>query len=901
MAMEVVPSDFLKYRDTWLGKYILPTIPVEIDLSKSSKIQPGNLGKIPGIYKDDGTWIGFPNWPIHYQKARNSFLVRWQGWQMPGLEVVVVPVFLSTVEIIAFDIDAQSVEVAQWMRATIERILGVTLVVRRRDGNETRMVLFFKHKDHTQPITKGHLKVADGEGVNHALDILGKGHGVVIEGPHKLGAMQYWESVGLLEGLEDLPEIDIHMCDAAENALKAEAPGQGLTVVKGSIHTGSNSASAYKIDDIMSPHIEENRARLTRAIQHIDLDDPRIEYNEFVDIQRAICAAVSGDRDYMAEVVWPWACTQSIRKGQGPLTRDQPGGIAWLEERWASFHDSQIGADTVYGWAARCGYYDAGNEAAAEKGDGVFDPLPDDDDGPTVLGGAAGGGSGGVGGAGSNGPLPEPDTHSKITDDLVPLLRPEWRYHVQEQVWYRHYDGRWHPNEPIIEAINKYADQLAAQIRATVNGPNGTSRARGLQSYGTWNSVKRALESRTAMRVSESQFDADPELLNTPRGVINLRTGACTEHDPELLMRHMTRVSPALELWYADGFAPVDYRTRMPWFWRAVDNVSMNPQGTSYAPGEHREWVADAIQLAFADATIGHQAILFVQGLPGVGKTQIFEALFKILGSYAKRLKPAYIAKTADGKRFDDHDLAGKRFYFCDETQQGSSFDETLLCTLSGTDEITSDVKFGRPVSFVNRGNLVIVGNHRPHFISHEAGGLSSRMLLLEAGGIDYREPTNDGTDDLAEVIVRQEGEVLLLWAIEAAMRELQGTSGWREKIDPMRAAAKAYTRENSPVVRWVEDRQMVLGAEAEISTTQAHEMFKHYGREAQIKTAERSTLGDFRQALKAAFPDLLIKKGSLKRHGGLSYVFGLGAPGEGAFGPGSNVTALISSSGVKE
>src|SRR5207253_6690985 len=125
----------------------------------------------------------------------------------------------------------------------------------------------------------------------------------------------------------------------------------------------------------------------------------------------------------------------------------------------------------------------------------------------------------------------------------------------------------------------------------------------------------------------------------------------------------------------------------------------------------------------------------------------------------------------------------------------------------------------GRPVSFPNRGSLVIVGNHRPHFISHEAGGLSSRLLLLEAGGIDYREPANGGTDDLAEVIVREEGEVLLLWAIEEAMRELQGTSGWREKIAPIRAASKAYTRENSPVVRWVADRQMVLKHDAEINT----------------------------------------------------------------------------------
>ena len=92
----------------------------------------------------------------------------------------------------------------------------------------------------------------------------------------------------------------------------------------------------------------------------------------------------------------------------------------------------------------------------------------------------------------------------------------------------------------------------------------------------------------------------------------------------------------------------------------------------------------------------------------------------------------------------------------------------------------------------------------------------------------------------------------------------------------------------------------MVLSADAEINTVQAHGMFKHYAREAQLKTAERMTLGDFRQALKAAFPDLLLKKGPLKRHNGLSYVFGLGAP-EVAFGEGSNVTPLTSNAGVNQ
>jgi P4 family phage/plasmid primase-like protien len=895
-------SNFEKFIGTPVERYILPAIPSSAgdQLSPLSKIKPDQLGKIPGMWrKDDKLWRGFHQWETFWHHSTPTALRAFEAWQLDA-GFVVIPVCMATREYIAVDLDTDDERVATWFLAKIEVTMGVTMVIRRRVGNKTRMVLFFKHQDNTAYITKHAIKLVDPEGKTHLLEILGDGQHVVIEGPHFKGAMQYWQDGGLVEHAHELPNVDVHKCVALINAIRDDAPSMGLTVVKGSLHAGGGErAEAHKIGNVLSPHYEGNRERLTRAIQHISLDDERIDYETFIKIQRAILAAVGGDLDYMREVVWPWVCeSQTIARGEGPRTEER--GIEWLEARWVSFHDSTVGATTVYEWAALCGYDEALSEARGEELPGIFG-LPDpDDDGSGVIGN---GGGGGGGGNGSSGPLPEPDTHSKIADDLVPALRPEWRYHVQEQVWYHYREGRWHRNESVIEAIKAHCDALADQVRAS-NGANASLRARVLQSYGTWNSIKRALESLNAMRVHESEFDADAELLNTPRGVVNLRTGALLDHNPDFLMRHMTRVSPALELWYENIGAPVDYRARMPWFWRVVDNVAMNPQGTSHAPGEHREWVTDAIQLAFADAIIGklmHQAILFVQGLPGVGKTQIFEALFKILGAYAKRLKPAYICKTADGKRFDDHDLAGKRFYFCDETQQGSTLDETLLCTLSGTDEITSDVKFGRPVSFVNRGNLVIVGNHRPHFISHEAGGLSSRLLLLEAGGIDYREPVNGGTDDLAEIVVREEGSVLLLWAIEAAMQELQGTSDWKAKVAPMRASAKAYTRENSPVVRWVEDRQMVLSAEAEIPTTQAFKMFQHYAREANIKSVDRMTVGDFRQALKAAFPDLLLKKGPLKRHNGLSYVFGLGAPGEGAFGEGSNVTLLRNNSDVNE
>lgn len=49
------------------------------------------------------------------------------------------------------------------------------------------------------------------------------------------------------------------------------------------------------------------------------------------------------------------------------------------------------------------------------------------------------------------------------------------------------------------------------------------------------------------------ELDADPDLLNTPSGVVDLTTGEVTPHDPELLMTKITSGS------YRPGFTHIDW------------------------------------------------------------------------------------------------------------------------------------------------------------------------------------------------------------------------------------------------------------------------------------------------------------------------------------------------------
>src|ERR1700745_2596827 len=60
-----------------------------------------------------------------------------------------------------------------------------------------------------------------------------------------------------------------------------------------------------------------------------------------------------------------------------------------------------------------------------------------------------------------------------------------------------------------------------------------------------------AMDDRRLAATTE-QWDADPWLLNTPDGVVNLRTGKLREHRPEDYMTAITAVSPGgkCPLWH---------------------------------------------------------------------------------------------------------------------------------------------------------------------------------------------------------------------------------------------------------------------------------------------------------------------------------------------------------------
>src|SRR5580692_62516 len=74
----IKPTNFVKYADTVLQRYVLRIIPVSAKLKATSKISPEQLGKIPGTMSPNGEWTGF-DWPSNATTAGQLML--WQQQQ----------------------------------------------------------------------------------------------------------------------------------------------------------------------------------------------------------------------------------------------------------------------------------------------------------------------------------------------------------------------------------------------------------------------------------------------------------------------------------------------------------------------------------------------------------------------------------------------------------------------------------------------------------------------------------------------------------------------------------------------------------------------------------------------------------------------------------------------------
>lgn len=330
-------SDFLKFIGTPFERYILPVIPAgtkdkPTPLSKGCHIETGNLGKIPGSFNETYlVWSGFHGWQTY--EGLEGHLRAYDRWQGSDKADTAIAVALQLNMAVAIDID--NMVLADKAQAVCTAALGhEPYCVRRRDGSARRVLIYFRPA-RVMPITKSRTTFThplSGDEVN-AIEVLGKGQHVVIEGPHSKGDMQIWENgKGLvpfdvvaaaknnLITVEDVGRMHLAISDWMK-----EDGGKITIIVRGGTeHDYSREAvEIVSTDNTFWIHDPAEIKELAVAMRAIDLNDERIDYYIFINLLRALCTASGESIEFLRDEVWPWACTQTVPRTSGMCTSER--------------------------------------------------------------------------------------------------------------------------------------------------------------------------------------------------------------------------------------------------------------------------------------------------------------------------------------------------------------------------------------------------------------------------------------------------------------------------------------------------------------------------------------------------------------------------------------------------
>jgi putative DNA primase/helicase len=255
--------------------------------------------------------------------------------------------------------------------------------------------------------------------------------------------------------------------------------------------------------------------------------------------------------------------------------------------------------------------------------------------------------------------------------------------------------------------------------------------------------VERFARSDPAFAVTMEVWDADPFLLGTPGGTVDLRTGELRPSDPADGVTKLTAVAPAktadCPLWLAFLDEATGGDTAL---------IRFLQQWAGYAlTGDTRE-----------------HALVFVYGPGGNGKSVLLNVLIGILHEYAvTAAMDTFTASKGDKHPTDLAMLRGARLVTASETEEGRAWAESRIKQMTGGDPITARFMRQDFFTFCPQFKLIIIGNHRP--VLHCVDDAARRRFNI----VPFTR-TPASPDRLLEEKLKAEWPGIFRWMIEGCL-----------------------------------------------------------------------------------------------------------------------------------
>lgn len=299
--------------------------------------------------------------------------------------------------------------------------------------------------------------------------------------------------------------------------------------------------------------------------------------------------------------------------------------------------------------------------------------------------------------------------------------------------------------------------------------------------------------------VTVDQLDADPYLLNTASGTLDLHTMMTRPHDPA---DHLTRITRA-------AWEPEDHDGEWTTFLAAV-----------LPDPDVRGYLQRFIGMSLLGRVRDH-VITIATGTGRNGKSTFTRALLHALGDYGHTAERDLFAdrrSNPNGASPALLGLRGRRLAVVSETEAGQRLAPALLKQLTGGDPITARPLYGRPVTFEPSHASLMVTNHLPRLPADDPA-VWRRVRVVP---FDVVIPDGEEDHQLPERL-EAEADAVLRWAV-AGLRDY--LTGGLSEPDAVRAATAAYEREQDDVARWI-DAMCVTGPDFGAIATVLHAAYR--------------------------------------------------------------------------
>lgn len=406
-----------------------------------------------------------------------------------------------------------------------------------------------------------------------------------------------------------------------------------------------------------------------------------------------------------------------------------------------------------------------------------------------------------------------------VADDVL-ADRHTWCKGLGWLTW----DGRrWAEcsEEAVCEAVRQYVLERFAAVLAGAR--DGRGQAGNTNAIDGWRSMLQAGRMRAVLGLARGiverkaeHFDADPDLLNTPSGVVDLRSGKILPHDPALFLTKMTKGS------YRPGYHHPDW-----------------DQAVKALPAQSRAWFQVRVGQAITGHTTPDGILVVLQGGGENGKSALTtDGVVPALGDYADVASPKLFQSNRSEHSTERADLRGQRFLIAEELTEGRALDVTSLKQVMDVGTIRARRVHKDNMTFQASHSLFLTTNYVP-VVAETDHGTWRRLGLLKFP-YTYRKPDeplqNPERDRRGDPTLKgriKEGaggqhDAIVTWAVEGAL-------AWYADPDhsmampPQVAADTREWRTGADRVLGYWDERLVADPEACVLTTDTLEDFNDW------------------------------------------------------------------------